>query len=69
MFITGELFYVNGDKFTYVTLILTDTIPIHDNVTDRGMWVDDKACGIGTLEYSSGDIYEGSWENDQRHGM
>ena len=32
------------------------------------MWLGDKASGIGVLEYASGDIYEGSWENDQRHG-
>lgn len=32
------------------------------------MWEDDKACGLGTLEYSNGDLYEGEWDNDQRHG-
>ena len=33
-----------------------------------GMWDDDKASGLGTLEYSNGDLYEGEWENDQRNG-
>ena len=32
------------------------------------MWDDDKASGLGTLEYSNGDLYEGEWENDQRNG-
>ena len=32
------------------------------------MWDDDKASGFGTLEYSNGDLYEGEWRNDQRHG-
>jgi hypothetical protein len=33
-----------------------------------GSWLDDKASGMGTLEYSNGDFYDGQWEKDQRHG-
>lgn len=33
-----------------------------------GTWSDDKASGVGRLEYSNGDAYEGQWERDQRHG-
>ena len=33
-----------------------------------GQWDQDKACGFGVLEYSSGDIYEGQWYDDRRHG-
>jgi hypothetical protein len=33
------------------------------------MFEDDRACGIGTLIYSNGDVYEGSWDQDQRHGF
>lgn len=33
-----------------------------------GSWQDDKASGSGVLEYSNGDVYDGQWELDQRHG-
>jgi hypothetical protein len=33
-----------------------------------GTWSDDKASGVGHLEYSNGDVYAGQWEKDQRHG-
>lgn len=33
-----------------------------------GGWHDDKASGNGVLEYSNGDVYDGQWELDQRHG-
>lgn len=32
------------------------------------MWEDDRAAGLGSLEYANNDLYEGSWQNDQRHG-
>ena len=33
------------------------------------MFEEDRASGIGSLVYSNGDIYEGSWDQDQRHGF
>lgn len=33
-----------------------------------GTWLDDKASGHGVLEYNNGDLFEGQWEADQRHG-
>ena len=33
-----------------------------------GTWSEDKASGVGKLEYSNGDVYEGQWDRDQRHG-
>lgn len=38
------------------------------NAYCSGTWSDDKASGVGRLEYSNGDVYEGQWERDQRHG-
>lgn len=33
-----------------------------------GSWAEDKASGMGSLEYCNGDSYDGQWEHDQRHG-
>jgi len=33
-----------------------------------GTWLDDKATGVGRLEYCNGDMYEGQWERDLRNG-
>ena len=34
----------------------------------RGHWHEDKATGSGTLEQANGDLYDGEWLNDHRHG-
>jgi hypothetical protein len=34
-----------------------------------GSWLDDKASGMGRLEYCNGDSYDGQWERDHRHGV
>jgi hypothetical protein len=33
-----------------------------------GQWVEDKASGEGVLEQANGDVYDGEWLNDLRHG-
>ncbi len=38
------------------------------SVACSGSWLDDKASGQGVLEYSNGDLYEGQWDRDTRHG-
>ena len=44
------------------------TFYVHFYLFLSGTWSDDKASGVGKLEYSNGDVYEGQWDRDQRHG-
>ncbi len=34
----------------------------------KGEYKDGKYNGIGTIQYSNGDIYEGEWKNGKRDG-
>jgi hypothetical protein len=52
-------------KLTWLRLVCCS---LCNGFVNSGMFEDDRACGIGTLVYSNGDIYEGSWDQDQRHG-
>ncbi len=36
---------------------------------NSGHWLEDKASGMGRLDYQNGDYYEGQWELDRRHGI
>jgi hypothetical protein len=41
-----------------------------DGSTYEGAWVENSQCGYGTLRYAlSGDVYEGEFEDDLRHGQ
>ncbi len=53
---------------TSLPSILIVYIFIHVSFKSSGTWSDDKASGVGKLEYSNGDVYEGQWDRDQRHG-
>jgi hypothetical protein len=33
-----------------------------------GEWSNDKQCGMGIRQYSSGNVYNGQWKEGQRHG-
>ena len=35
---------------------------------DSGQWENDKASGYGILEQNNGDVYDGQWFDDRRHG-
>lgn len=34
----------------------------------KGLWVNDKKKGRGTLKLANGDKYDGCWENSKKHG-
>ena len=33
-----------------------------------GMWLANQRHGLGRMDYTNGDAYEGTWERDIRHG-
>eukprot|EP00954_Amorphochlora_amoebiformis_P025834 1375588-Amorphochlora_amoeboformis.AAC.1 len=42
--------------------------PTQDGDRFVGKWVNDKVCGEGKLFYANGNLYEGEWVDDMRHG-
>ncbi|XP_046716127.1 alsin isoform X1 [Silurus meridionalis] len=34
----------------------------------QGQWKDGKMCGFGTFRYATGEVYEGSFQDNMRHG-
>jgi hypothetical protein len=66
------LIYTNGDKFRSVVVSISCFTVIFIVIFLffylSGHWLEDKASGMGRLDYANGDYYEGQWELDRRHG-
>jgi hypothetical protein len=59
-----------SDDFDYDLLRQSPNFRVkkYQDAVFRGEVVSGKRTGLGVMIYRTGRIYEGRWENDQRHG-